>query len=404
MKSSIFIPKTINVGFQFRSDTYTGKLAYVIYYDEKGKLRKETSWNNWRNKNIEPKIFDNIPTSGFVLNKKVGDYVSDWNHRKAYCRVYDPRNFEFEITIENLLYILENASSIKGKGLEGEFVYGWDGKDLILIPVESPDYNAIVDYSNIINENKFIKAKDLKVGATYLGHLGKMEIQFIYMGKYDRWEYCYKKAGKIFTSYWSMKKYCIKHNIEPDEIRRGRCSREEIWYSEEEGYMPYEKCHVFHYIDDYYRGELANRFVWYKNINNKLISCIDENCSENYADLFDKLETTTEYSPIDSSKEEHFSYAFDEFQEYVNNKGQCVSPIYTYDNDVVSLRKENNSFIIRENDKAIKYGFMLGKKSYSYSNTDDMIQVSLEEIYQALKPYYKKIYLRNGRLLRMEGI
>jgi hypothetical protein len=127
MKTTIFIPEKINVGFQNRSDTYTKKLAYIIYFDQKGVLRKETSWNGWRDKSIDNIIYDNIPTSGFVLNKKVGDYVSDWNHRQAYVRVYDPRDFEFEITIENLLYILENASSIKGKGLEGEFTYGWDG-------------------------------------------------------------------------------------------------------------------------------------------------------------------------------------------------------------------------------------------------------------------------------------
>lgn len=41
MKSNIFVPKKINVGFQNRDDTYTGKLAYVVYYDEKGKLRKK---------------------------------------------------------------------------------------------------------------------------------------------------------------------------------------------------------------------------------------------------------------------------------------------------------------------------------------------------------------------------
>ena len=52
MKSNIFVPKRINVGFQERSSTYTGKLAYVIYYDEKGTLRKEKSWNGWRNKEI----------------------------------------------------------------------------------------------------------------------------------------------------------------------------------------------------------------------------------------------------------------------------------------------------------------------------------------------------------------
>lgn len=52
MKSNIFIPPIINVGYQNRSGTYTGKLAYVIYYDEKGKLRKETSWNSWRDEKM----------------------------------------------------------------------------------------------------------------------------------------------------------------------------------------------------------------------------------------------------------------------------------------------------------------------------------------------------------------
>ena len=71
MNSSIFVPKTINVGYQNRSGTYTGKLAYVIYYDEKGKLRKEASWNSWRDYKIPNDEFDNIPTEGFVLNKKL---------------------------------------------------------------------------------------------------------------------------------------------------------------------------------------------------------------------------------------------------------------------------------------------------------------------------------------------
>ena len=70
MKSNIFIPKRINVGYQNRLDTYTGKLAYVIYYDEKGTLRKETSWNGWRDKDIPNTEFDNVPTEGFVFNKK----------------------------------------------------------------------------------------------------------------------------------------------------------------------------------------------------------------------------------------------------------------------------------------------------------------------------------------------
>ncbi len=41
MNTNIFIPKKLKVGYQYRDDTFTGKLAYVIYYDEKNKLRKE---------------------------------------------------------------------------------------------------------------------------------------------------------------------------------------------------------------------------------------------------------------------------------------------------------------------------------------------------------------------------
>jgi len=56
------IPKTLHVGYQERSGTYTGKLAYVIYEDHKGKKRKETSWQNWRHKKIEPDTFENVTT------------------------------------------------------------------------------------------------------------------------------------------------------------------------------------------------------------------------------------------------------------------------------------------------------------------------------------------------------
>ena len=41
------IPEKINVGYQNRDNTYTGKLAYVVYTDAKGILRKEKSWLGW---------------------------------------------------------------------------------------------------------------------------------------------------------------------------------------------------------------------------------------------------------------------------------------------------------------------------------------------------------------------
>jgi hypothetical protein len=101
----LIIPEKLHVGFKTRKDTYTGKLAFVIRSDSTGKKRCENSWNGWRDHKIPVEDFDNEPTSGFVLNNKVGDYREGWNGRKAWIRIYDPRGFEFEIKVENLLFI-----------------------------------------------------------------------------------------------------------------------------------------------------------------------------------------------------------------------------------------------------------------------------------------------------------
>jgi len=174
LKENLNIPKTIKVGFQKRDDTYTGQLAYVVYTDVKGVLRKETSWNGWRDKKISPKDFDNVPTSGFVLNKGVGGTREScgWNPRNEWIRVYDPRGFEFEISVANLLFILQECTSTKGKGLEGEFVYAWDRADLVLLPCDSINYKKAEDFTKRITMS--VHKKDVIPGGTYLTKTGDL--------------------------------------------------------------------------------------------------------------------------------------------------------------------------------------------------------------------------------------
>jgi hypothetical protein len=178
--TQLFIPTKIKVGFQEREDTYTQKLGYIIYYDNKGVLRKETSWEGWRDKKIDSQEFDNTPTSGFVLNKKAGgDRGHSWEQRQTYSRVYDPRGFEFEITIPNLLFILQECDSSKGKGLEGDFVYAWDGKDLVLLPASSDEYQKSLQFTDL--QSQKVSAKSLIEGCIYLD--SRMN-QHVYLGKY----------------------------------------------------------------------------------------------------------------------------------------------------------------------------------------------------------------------------
>ena len=191
MKDKLIIPQKIKVGYVNRNDTYTKKLAYVIYIDSKGVLRKETSWEGWRDKNIKPDDFDNLPTEGFVLNKKAGGYSSGWNHRSTYCRVFDPRGFEFEISIPNLLFILQECNALKGKGLDGEFVYAWEGKDIVLLPVGCEDYKKSSSFTQL-QTNK-VSAKELIPGCVYQT---KKQENIIYLGKFNWYFMNYFEKGE----------------------------------------------------------------------------------------------------------------------------------------------------------------------------------------------------------------
>lgn len=148
-------------------------------------------------KGIKPVEYENTPTEGFVLNKKVGGKgYSSWDSRATYTRVYDPRGFEFEISIPNLLYILENTNSIKGKGLEGKFVYGWSGKDLVLIPESAPEYKEMMTFTEM-QDNK-IGVKEMIAGKVYIS---KQKETLTYLGRFPEWSVSYEYMDGTKTKY-----------------------------------------------------------------------------------------------------------------------------------------------------------------------------------------------------------
>lgn len=411
MRSNIFIPKVINVGYQNRSDTYTGKLAYVIYYDEKGNLRKEKSWNGWRDKEIPNNEFDNVPTSGFVLNKKVGDYSTGWNHRQSYCRVYDPRNFEIEITIENLLYILENASSIKGKGLEGEFIYGWDGKDLVLIPVESPDYKQIIEYNDLVHNSESIKAKDLIIGATYLT---KNNEERIYIGKFDYYSYGYK--------WYENGRYKESKNYSdiPNHIKNSSSYETIDYLYGKYFWFAYKICY-YDYIDGekIYEDEYYWRFEQFKTIpKNKFIKCIDDKCTNAYSIIYESMIGTKSFSPRDYDATKYIAYTFKEFKEFAEKAEDrretgrfCRYNIYYFSDKhykyEIHLDEKTNLWTIerhdyRKSDDDFYSRFNFEIVDNGYYGYRKIIPMTIEELFKKLKPCYKEIYLKNGYLYKRE--
>lgn len=209
--SNLFIPDKIRVGFQNREGTYTGRLAYVIYWDKKGVLRKEKSWQGWRDQGIKPEEFENTPQDGFHLNKDIKRY--NWSHfgsNRSYIRIYDSRGIEFEITPENLIGLLTETTCSK-RGLDGEFVYAWCGTELVLLPCSAEAYGKAQEYTKL--QGQKISARDLKPGCSYTTK--KCE-EVIYMGRFPwfTWER-YRAKSRI-----SKKKHIFAHPVTPQYSNR----------------------------------------------------------------------------------------------------------------------------------------------------------------------------------------
>lgn len=183
MSSRIFIADRIKVGFQKRSDTFTNQLGYVIYYDSKQVLRKQSSWESWRDKTIDPKEFDNTPQSGFMINKGIvrgGDWFSD---KTTKIRIWDPRGFEFEISIGNLINLLMH-SDVSRRDIDQQCVYGWEGQNLVLLPINCELYQQGKQFTK--KQALSVSAKNLVIGHTYQDK--QTDIQWVYLGKHTQYQ------------------------------------------------------------------------------------------------------------------------------------------------------------------------------------------------------------------------
>lgn len=375
MKSKMYKPNQINVGYQLRGDTYTGQLGYVIYFDEDGKLRKEASWNSWRDERIPNTIFDNEPTEGFVLNRSGGGRPS-WSDRKAFVRVYDPRGFEFEIDVANLMYILECCPVGKGKVLEGKLVYVWDGKELVLLPVESPDYKDIDNYTQLLNNKEYIKGKDLKVGYTYVD---KNDEKYVYLGKFH--EYDGKEKSKT-KKFFFAEEYSWRKDFP--------------WYLKTIG-----------------------------SLGKKFIKELEIGCVEDFTPFQNLLETSARYSPIDDTKDKLVPMELEFVVDYVTQKvSEWSRTLHFYEEDYIEneplkmalekvYEEQENRYAL-----AVDKPKVIGVKAEVYKLQDDgysywgnrrnrsykkVWEGSLEEFFENYTPCNLEKYLENGKLHHVLG-
>lgn len=363
MNTTMFLPKEIKVGFKEKSDTYSKKLAYVIYFDEKGVLRKENSFESWRQHDMEPERYMNEPMSGFVLNKKAGGYATGWNHRQTYVRVYDPRGFEIEISIENLLYILDNTSSIIGKGLEGEFVYAWQGKNLVLVPVNAPEYMEMKKLNELRHQDTVIKTKDLKVGATYLT---RDNVEMVFLGRFNKYEHDYAT------------------------------------------YQPEMKPKKFLYFARPNNSVLAgrsHRHGTFSTIIRKFVKVIDENPHSELEEMLQELEDKRHYSPIDHRRTVREAVSLEQFlldmdgfkRHYTAENGKQYHIAYRFDGQEKTFYFEGEY-----QEETLKFHWLddrkMKKEIKNCYNKELYEPKTIEDVFHILKPHITHFYQENGRL------
>jgi hypothetical protein len=270
--------------------------------------------------------------------------------------------------VTNLLYILDNTSSIIGKGLEGEFIYGWDSGDLVLIPSTAPEYNDLLNYNKTLKTGKSYKGKDMILGATYLD---KKNEEIIYLGRFNEY------SG---TSYRS------------DE------------HHKDKGKMYYfaRKC-------SYSTGGYSIETV--KTVSTKVMDIVSDVPVPDYADIMDTLEKNCIYSPYDPTKDEQIPFTVQQLSGRINKKNSYSSEREVLVNGVKhqiwkAIDLDNSYYYREERKKALEGVYVLVRPKancYRPSEYPEICRGSLSEIVELHKPYQKKGYLANGNFYK-EGV
>jgi hypothetical protein len=147
-----------------------------------------------------PRIIDNDPIEGFEIAKSVRRY--GWNGGgNVKWRITDPRGFDLEISSENFASVLACTTMTNGV-IQGKCAWGREGKDNILLPVESEPYKTATVHT--AKFYKKISLKDIKPGDTVEVLSTKVAAEHFvceYLGKYFFLKTEYTSAGEASNSY-----------------------------------------------------------------------------------------------------------------------------------------------------------------------------------------------------------
>lgn len=153
-------------------DTREDNLSYLCQYEttESGEVaanvkKMQATGRSWAKKS---NALDLNSESGTIINNAptkniyVGCSVSRWSTSNKLFRVTDPRGFTIEIPTDNLATLLHHTTVVKGV-VQEECVWGKEGNNHILLPINSEPYKLSREQQNVL-DNELVSVKDIKVG------------------------------------------------------------------------------------------------------------------------------------------------------------------------------------------------------------------------------------------------
>ena len=237
-------------------------------------------------------------------------------------------------------------------------MYGWDGKELLLIPTSSPDYDEIMNFSSKMNTGNWLKGKDLHLGGIYLTNKDE---EWVYLGRFE----------KFCDNSWNRK------------TRLGESQGNHYFF-----WSKYDKPN--------WRKE-TGEFIAIKSLTRRVISTVSNDPVHNYAELMDELEHRQIYSPLDMGEDKFSMLTTDNFDAVFE------SPFWY---NVDKFIKVNGKFLGISLYGTREKGFRV-----SYSGHQDYRTIAsifgtytayptIEEIFEKSPIYIKERYLANGKLMK----
>jgi len=361
MSKNIFIPEKMKIGFYEESGNFTNKTALLVPMEYDGSYRKDKRFSRYSEEELGTMEVENMPMTGFSLLKSKDGSVSRWGKYNYLEKIliFDPRGFEFDISLKNLLFILEQTDmhSIEG----AELAYGWYDNEFLLLPTQSEDYKESFEKSLKERKRGYITPKELIVGATYMT---KENLKLIYLGRFN--EYYYQRPFHV-TSKKSVKPFyfaCVHENQTFDVYT-----------------LP--------------------------NIKHQFVEVLEETEHVRLNEFMAYLETQTYFSPVDNKQTVVEDMSFEFFEELLRIESNNFTRDY-FHLSIVAMNGETY-FICPEETSPFDQFYFTGEKDeksreqkhlyngkiYEYSHYKD--------IFNILKPSVTHYFQENGRHYKSES-